>query len=122
MKIALGKQEGILNDSMVHFNGLTSSFSKFKMWGKWKNCEVCGENPTIKNVSEYDYEQFCPTPVCNMVDVIKLPAEVDLTVEDLKNDKDDHIIIDVRPKHHYEIVHLENSLNFPLESIKKNPL
>lgn len=34
MKIALGKQEGILNDSMVHFNGLTSTFSKFKMRGK----------------------------------------------------------------------------------------
>ena len=106
---------------MIHFNGLTSAFSKFKMWGKRPNCDVCGENPSITNVAEYDYEQFCPTPPCNLVDKIHLPKEIDLTVEDLKSETDDHIIIDVWPKHHFNIVHIENSLNFPLDSLKKNP-
>jgi len=56
-----------------------------------------------------------------LLDVVKLPIEIDLTVEDLKNESDDHIVIDVRPKHHFEIVSIENSVNFPLEALKKDP-
>jgi len=68
---------------MIHFNGLDSSIKKFKMRGRWPNCEVCGPNPSITNVNEFDYATFCPPAVCNLLDIVKLPLENDLTVFEL---------------------------------------
>ena len=37
-----------------------------------KNCAACGDNPTITDVSKFDYAEFCHTN-CDEVAKIKLP-------------------------------------------------
>ena len=47
-------------------------FRNVKIRGKMKNCAACGDNPTITDVSKFDYAEFCHTN-CDEVAKIKLP-------------------------------------------------
>jgi adenylyltransferase and sulfurtransferase len=78
VKIILG-EDGVLSNKMVYFNGKTSNFKTFKLRGKQKNCVVCGDNPSITDTADYDYDSLCPAPACSLVDVVKLPEKNDLT-------------------------------------------
>lgn len=42
---------------MLLFDGLAGTFRNIGLRPKQKNCIVCGDNPTLKKL--IDYEQFC---------------------------------------------------------------
>ena len=86
MKIILG-EEGVLSNKMLFFNGKTSTFKKFTLRGKQKDCIVCGENATIKDTKDYDYNVLCPPQACSLVDSVTLPVKNDVGVKNLHEDK-----------------------------------
>lgn len=45
---------------MLVFDGLHGTFRNIKLRPKQKNCVVCGDNPTLKRL--IDYEEFCGSP------------------------------------------------------------
>src|SRR5580765_35400 len=97
LKVILGAG-GILLNRLLLFAAWTMKFRELKL-RKNPNCELCGENATIKEL--VDYDAFCG---------VNLPAEVpsieEITAAELKAKLDsgeDIQIIDVREPHEFEI-------------------
>lgn len=44
---------------MVIFDALEMKFRNVKLRGRNANCDSCGDNPKITDVSAFDYEDFC---------------------------------------------------------------
>ena len=53
------------NQKLLLFDALESKFTTIKLRGKQKRCVVCGDEPTIKKLQ--DYEQFCGTAASDKV-------------------------------------------------------
>ena len=92
-------------------------------------CTVCGDNPTLTDVSKFSYDNFCQVS-CNKYALIKIPTENNITVTEFeaiyqesikKHQNDKYILIDVRGAVQYNIVSLEGSVNFPLPQMIKEP-
>ncbi|MAE42707.1 molybdenum cofactor biosynthesis protein MoeB [Candidatus Woesearchaeota archaeon] len=90
IKIILGKGD-VLSGRYLVYNALGMKFKELKL-NKNKNCPVCGESPTIKEL--IDYEQFCNG-------VKEKNKEDEITVQELKkmiDKKEDFELIDIREK------------------------
>ncbi len=113
IKIVLGA-EGILVNRLLLFDAWAMKFRELKL-RKDPNCPVCGENPTIREL--IDYEEFCGLSAAQQ------PAEPQLeeiTVTELKRrlDRGDDIqIIDVREPNEYEIARLPGTKLIPLAQV-----
>ena len=111
IKIILGAPDIMVNRLLL-FDAWRMRFRELKL-RKNPDCPVCGDNPTIKAL--IDYEQFCgitqPEPQ---------PTMEEITAKELKQriDKGDDIqIIDVREPHEYEIGQIPNSKLIPLGQV-----
>lgn len=114
LKLALGKGSPLIGRLML-FNALDMKFRELKL-RKDPQCPICGENPTIKEL--IDYEQFCgitPEPA----NPASNPDEV--TVQEMKKALDDPKsniqVIDVREGDEWEIAHIKGVKLFPLSTI-----
>lgn len=100
------------------------SLRSFKMRHKQSNCQCCGKEPTVTRETIesgiINYDLFCGSRDYNVC----TPDER-ITVSSFENDyhitrKDNsYILLDVRPAHHYEISHFPNTVNIPLNDLKK---
>ncbi|QPJ61945.1 MAG: molybdopterin-synthase adenylyltransferase MoeB [Candidatus Nitronauta litoralis] len=118
LKIVLGQGE-TLTGRLVLFDSLGMKFREMKL-RKDKNCPICGENPTIKEL--IDYEQFCGImPPQEEPDDSALeiePAEVKRMLDSNEAFK----LIDVRNKVEYDICNIEGATLIPLDEIEeRNP-
>lgn len=115
IKLILGGGEPLIN-RLVLFDAWTMRFRELKL-RKDPRCPVCGENPAIREL--IDYEEFCG---------LKAPSNgngaghdyEEITASELKRriDNNDRLqIIDVREPHEYEIVKLPNTKLIPLGQI-----
>jgi len=113
IKIVLGA-EGILVNRLLLFDAWAMKFRELKL-RKDPNCPVCGDNPTIREL--IDYEEFCGLSVAQQ------PVEPELeeiTVTELKrrlDGGDDIQIIDVREPNEYEIARLPGTKLIPLSQV-----
>jgi sulfur-carrier protein adenylyltransferase/sulfurtransferase len=82
------------------------------------DCPVCGENPTVTAL--IDYEEFCGVPAHDRV------VEADLSTADLEilpteyaeiADKPDVVLLDVREPHEYEINRIPGSVLIPKDAL-----
>jgi len=108
--ILLGKGRPLIGRLLV-FNGLDNSFNEIKL-RKNSSCAVCGPNPTITQL--IDYEQFCGL---NGTDT---PAESNITAGQLKATIDSGkrlVLLDVREPYEYSLCHLESSTLIPVEEL-----
>lgn len=87
------------------------------------DCPICGDNPTIKEL--IDYEEFCGIGRGELgkEETNREPADVkEISVEDLyekRKIKDGKVqLIDVREPHEYEICKIDGSKLIPLGEIK----
>lgn len=115
IKIIVGMDK-VLNDRMLIFDGTTSTFRHPKLRGKLSSCVVCGTEPTITQL--IDYEQFCGMRASDKDFALHLlPAEqrisVDQYIKSFINEK--HMLVDVRSEHEFEICQLFGSENFPIK-------
>jgi molybdopterin/thiamine biosynthesis adenylyltransferase/rhodanese-related sulfurtransferase len=103
-----------LSGRLFAFDALNFSTKIFKI-GKDKSNPLNGENPTIKEL--IDYQQFCGI----VPDVINEKVK-EITVQELKlkmDAKEDFQLIDVREKHEYDFVNLGAEL-IPLNTVLDN--
>ncbi len=83
-------------------------------------CVVCGSNPTVKEL--IDYDEFCGVPGSS--DASKTSKEIpSITAEELKSEidrGDDVVILDVREPHEVAISSLPGSVRIPLGTLPEN--
>ncbi|CCE64379.1 hypothetical protein TPHA_0H01730 [Tetrapisispora phaffii CBS 4417] len=98
------------------------SLRVFKMRGKQTTCKCCGSDPKITKETiesgEINYTEFCGQRnynVCSADERITVKQYHSEYIESLEKD---HILIDVRPSHHYDISHFQHSINIPLKELK----
>ena len=112
LKVILGA-EGILLNRLLLFDAWKMTFRQLKL-RKDPNCPLCGENPTIKEL--IDYEEFCGLNA----PVEEKPVLDEITATELKSlfDRDeDFQLIDVREPHEFEIARIPGAKLIPLGEI-----
>jgi sulfur-carrier protein adenylyltransferase/sulfurtransferase len=118
IKLILDKGDN-LNGRLVLFDALGMKFREMKL-RKDKNCPICGDNPTIKEL--IDYEQFCGIlpPQENSADR-ELEIEPALVKQMLENGKK-FTLVDVRGQGEYEICRIDGSTLIPLDVIEEKKI
>jgi len=110
IKLILGVGESLVGRLLL-YDALDMSFNEVKL-RKNPNCPVCGENPTVTEL--IDYEQFCGMPAhdhslyvtAENGDQAAVPA---ITPRELKEELDageSPLLLDVREPHEWEISNL----------------
>jgi sulfur-carrier protein adenylyltransferase/sulfurtransferase len=112
IKVILGA-EGILLNRLLLFDAWKMTFRQLKL-RKDPACPLCGDNPTIREL--IDYEEFCglrtPEP--------EKPGLEEITAAELKSMIDsgqDFQLIDVREPYEYEIARIPNAKLIPLGEV-----
>lgn len=118
VKLILGKGDPLIG-RLLHYDALAMSFKTYKV-RRNPNCPICGDNPTIKAL--IDYDQFCgvrdeetPKPIEASTGV-----NIDLTVEELKQrlDRGEMVfILDVRNAPEIAICRIAGSTVVPLPEL-----
>jgi adenylyltransferase/sulfurtransferase len=116
LKLALGIGETLMNRLLL-FDALKMKFSELKL-RRDPQCPICGENPTIKEL--IDYEMFCGIPAETETPAMN-PDEV--TVQEMKRALDDPKlgiqVLDVREPDEYEIARVEGVPLLPMSQLQE---
>ena len=114
VKLILGKGESLVGRLLL-FDALAMKFREMKL-RKDKACPICGDNPTITEL--IDYEEFCGImPVEESTN----DAEMEIAVEQVKKMLDarhSFKLIDVREPSEYEICKIAQATLIPLGDIE----
>jgi sulfur-carrier protein adenylyltransferase/sulfurtransferase len=116
VKLIIGQGEPLLG-RLLHYDALQMTFKTYKVRRNPK-CPICGDNPTIKNL--IDYEQFCG--VGAQPAAASTAAAADVTVEDLKRrlDRGESVfILDVRNAPEIAICRIAGSTVIPLPELPR---
>ena len=103
VKLLLGIGEPLIGRLLL-YDALGMSFREMKL-RKDPNCPVCGENPTVTEL--IDYQEFCGIPQANAAEQANGVPEI--TVNELKHKLDnseDINVLDVREPHEYEVANI----------------
>src|SRR5215210_7409913 len=103
VKLILGIGEPLIGRLLL-YDALGMSFREMKL-RKDPNCPICGENPTVTEL--IDYEEFCGIPQANATEEKNGVPEI--TVQELKqkmDDGEDINVLDVREPHEYEVANI----------------
>lgn len=112
IKVILGA-EGILLNRLLLFDAWKMTFRQLKL-RKDPSCPLCGDNPTIHEL--IDYEEFCALNA----PVEDKPAMEEITATELKSlfdSSEDFQLIDVREPHEFEIARIPNAKLIPLGQV-----
>ena len=112
IKLIMGIGEPLIG-RLVHFDALKMKFREFKLRRDPK-CPVCGENPTITEL--IDYDQFCGIPQAAAAEAAEAPIPT-MTVRELKqklDSNDKFVLVDVREPFEWDICHLDQAKLIPL--------
>ncbi|CAO2835890.1 unnamed protein product [Amaranthus hypochondriacus] len=113
-----------LSGRMLIFDALSGRIRVVKIRGQSPQCEACGEKSafTPEKFREFDYEMFTHSPLSTAPPKLNLiPADSRISCKEYHEkvaNEEAHILIDVRPAHHFDIISLPNSLNIPLSSLE----
>ncbi|MEZ5424997.1 MAG: molybdopterin-synthase adenylyltransferase MoeB [Pyrinomonadaceae bacterium] len=111
IKVILGA-DGILLNRLLLFDAWKMRFRELKL-KKNPDCPVCGENPSVKEL--IDYEEFCGL---NLPDETTELEEITATqLNHLMTDNGELQVIDVREPHEYEIARIEGTKLIPLGQV-----
>jgi adenylyltransferase/sulfurtransferase len=112
VKLIVGIGEPLVG-RLVHFDALKMNFREFRV-RRDPTCPVCGENPTITEL--IDYDQFCGIPQAQAAEEAETPVP-EISVEELKAKKDrgeKFVLLDVREQYEYDIARIPGSRLIPL--------
>lgn len=112
VKLILGIGEPLLG-RLIHFDALKMKFREFKLRRDPK-CPVCGENPTITEL--IDYEQFCGLPQAAAADAAEaaVPTVDVRELQRLLEAGDKFILLDVREPYEWDIARIPGARLLPL--------
>ena len=103
VKLILGIGESLIGRLLL-YDAMGMSFREMKL-RKDPDCPVCGENPTVTEL--IDYQEFCGIPQPNAQAAADEVPEI--TVEELKEKLDNGegiSVLDVREPHEYEVANI----------------
>ncbi|MEN3331299.1 MAG: sulfur-carrier protein adenylyltransferase/sulfurtransferase [Blastocatellia bacterium] len=109
VKLILGKGESLIG-RLVLFDALKMKFRELKL-RKNPDCPVCGVNPTITEL--IDYQEFCGV---TSQEEVSVGQEFEITPAELKAKMergDDFLLIDVREPEEYAIARIPGSQLIP---------
>jgi adenylyltransferase/sulfurtransferase len=98
VKLILGIGEPLIGRLLL-YDALSMRFREMKL-RKDPNCPVCGENPTVTEL--IDYQEFCGIPQAN-AQTDEVP---EITVEELNEKLEEVSVLDVREPHEYEVANI----------------
>uniref|UniRef100_A0A5B7BD30 Adenylyltransferase and sulfurtransferase MOCS3 n=1 Tax=Davidia involucrata TaxID=16924 RepID=A0A5B7BD30_DAVIN len=113
-----------LSGRMLLFDALSARIRIVKIRGRSLHCDVCGENAAFNQqlFRDFDYEKFTQSPLSTApLKLNLLPADARISSKEYKQrvvNGEAHVLVDVRPAHHFNIVSLPASMNFPLSSLE----
>ncbi|KAK4355224.1 hypothetical protein RND71_024195 [Anisodus tanguticus] len=113
-----------LSGRMLLLDALSGRFRNVKIRGRSLLCEACGEHAilTEQTFRDFDYEKFTQTPLSMgplKLNLLSPDARISSKEYSEKVTKGEaHVLVDVRPAHHYKIVSLPNSINIPLSTLE----
>ncbi len=116
VKLILGRGRTLIG-RLVLYDALEMKFRELRL-RKNPKCLLCGENPTIKAL--IDYDQFCGITPQPVVAATSADSSFEITPEELKTRMehgDTPQMLDVREPHEYEICRIANSILIPLGQI-----
>lgn len=114
IKLILGAPETLINRLLL-FDAWQMKFRELKL-RKDPNCPVCGENPSVKEL--IDYEEFCG--LRQQPEVAASGSTEEITASELKRRLDegrDLQIIDVREPSEFEIARIPGTRLIPLGQV-----
>ena len=117
VKLILGKGTPLIGRLLL-FNALDMKFRELKL-KKDPNCPVCGENPTVTEL--IDYNQFCGVPTATEEAVSDDLAPDEITPAHVKarmDSGDDFVLIDVREQHEWDICNIDGAKLIPLSEFE----
>src|SRR5829696_966390 len=101
--LLLGIGEPLIGRLLL-YDALGMSFSEMKL-RKDTNCPVCGENPTVTKL--IDYQEFCGIPQQGVAEESNVVPEITVGELKAKLDNEEAInVLDVREPHEYEVANL----------------
>ena len=112
IKLIMGIGDPLIG-RLVHFDALKMKFKEYKLRRDPK-CPICGENPTISEL--IDYDQFCGIPQAAAAEAEEEPVPV-ISATELKaklDRKEKFVLVDVREKFEYDICRIPGSVLIPL--------
>ena len=114
IKVILGA-EGILLNRLLLFDAWKMRFRELKL-KKNPDCPICGTNPTIKEL--IDYEEFCglKQPAAAIEENVLEEITVKELAGQLKNNPEVQII-DVREPHEFDIARIPRTRLIPLSQV-----
>uniref|UniRef100_A0A1B6LZH7 Adenylyltransferase and sulfurtransferase MOCS3 homolog n=1 Tax=Graphocephala atropunctata TaxID=36148 RepID=A0A1B6LZH7_9HEMI len=121
VKIVLG-MSGVLSSNLLLFDGENTSFRTIKLRKKNDNCSVCGTDPSVTQL--VDYEQFCGAAANDKDANLSLLRDEDrITPEQLCTLMESTVpclVVDVRQETEFQMCSIPGSINIPLQSLVKN--
>ena len=116
IKLIIGQGQPLIGRLLV-FDALSIKFRELKL-RKNPECPVCGAQPTITRL--IDYEQFCGilgeehTPV-----ITGIPEITAQEVKKMMDEKKPFVLIDVREPHEFQICRIPGATLVPLRELPK---
>lgn len=113
-----------LSERMLLLDAMSARIRIVKIRGRSQQCEACGDTSplTRQQFQEFDYESFTQSPLSTTPLKLKLlPGDSRISSKEFSKkikDAEPHVLVDVRPSHHYKIVSLPRSLNIPLSALE----
>jgi adenylyltransferase/sulfurtransferase len=98
VKLILGIGEPLIGRLLL-YDALSMRFREMKL-RKDPGCPVCGENPSVTEL--IDYQEFCGIPQASA----RAEEVPEITVRELEERLDEISILDVREPHEYEVVNI----------------
>jgi molybdopterin/thiamine biosynthesis adenylyltransferase/rhodanese-related sulfurtransferase len=116
IKLILGVGEPLIGRLLL-FDALSMRFKELKL-RKDPNCPICGTNPTVTEL--IDYEEFCGVGRGNEAPVEEEAPMQEITATELKakiDRGDKFTLVDVREPHEYAIARIPGSKLIPLGTV-----
>jgi len=125
VKLILGKGKPLMG-RLLRFDAMDMSFREYKI-PKDPNCPVCGKNPTITKL--IDYNQFCGIgrgedegysgdSIVEKVETGLGPDDISVeTLKKMRDAKQDFVLVDVRNPDEFAICTIEGSVKLPLPDL-----
>ncbi|KAK6017124.1 MoeZ/MoeB domain protein [Ostertagia ostertagi] len=118
LKIAAGLTPNFAS-KMYLFDGSCGRSRTIQLRHRNKQCDVCGDNPTITEL--IDYVAFCSGACDKIQNISILPPEDRVTVTDYSRIRScgPPVLLDTRPPHEFAIASLEEAKNVTLDEVRQ---
>lgn len=118
VKIVLGKGDS-LSGRLLLYDALNMRFRELRL-RRNPDCPVCGDNPTVREL--IDYQQFCgiPQQAAEAAAQERLPEIAPTALKSRLDSGEDVFVLDVREPHEFEIAKIPGTTLIPLGTLPEH--